>query len=114
VETLKKLKDGKKAGEDKADEDEMDEDDLDKDEVNENKLSKIRDDLAQKSAEKWVRGYIKDLHTGPKKDYAIIAHLWKEASTYAKKIFDTNYAGKVVKCSGNNAYYTSFPNALNK
>jgi hypothetical protein len=75
LEALKKLKDGKKADEDKADEDGMDEDDLDEDEVDEDELSKIRDDLAQKSAEKWVRGYIKDLHTGPKKDHAIIAHL---------------------------------------
>jgi hypothetical protein len=95
-------------------EDDLDENEEDEKEVDEDEISKIRDALAQKSAEKWVRGYIKDLHTGPKKDHAIIAHLWKEASTYAKKIFDTNYVGKVVKYSGNNAYYTSFLNALDK
>jgi hypothetical protein len=121
LEALKKLKDSKKVGDNKADDGGMDEDDLDEDEdeededkMDEDEVSKIRDALAQKSAEKWVRGYIKDLHTGPKKDHAIIAHLWKEASTYAKKIFDTNYVGKVVKYSGNNAYYTSFLNALDK
>jgi DNA polymerase elongation subunit (family B) len=113
LEALKKLKD------DNVDEDVVDEDDLDKnkedeEEVDEDEISKIRDALAQKSAEKWIRDYIKDLHTGPKKDHAIITHLWKEASTYVKKIFDTNYIGKVVKYSGNNAYYTSFLNALDK
>ncbi|CAB4379305.1 unnamed protein product [Rhizophagus irregularis] len=119
LEALKKLKDGKKVGDNKADDGGVDEDDLDEDEdeedeMDEDEVSKIRDALAQKSAEKWVREYIKDLHTGPKKDHAIIAHLWKEASTYAKKIFDTFYAGKVVKCSGNNIYYISFLNALDK
>ena len=55
------------------------------------------------------------MHESPKKDEAIIwSHLWKEASTYAKKLFDTNYAGKVVKCSGNIGYYTSSLNALDK
>ena len=109
---LKKLKDDNKADDGGMDEDDLDEED--EDILDEDEVSKIRDALAQKSAEKWVRGYIKELHTGPKKDHAIIAHLWKEASTYAKKIFDTNYVGKVVKCSGNNAYYTSFLNALDK
>ncbi|CAB4397689.1 unnamed protein product [Rhizophagus irregularis] len=99
LEALKKLKDGKKAGDNKADDDGMNEDDLnedeeDEDEMDEDEVSKIRDVLAQKSAEKWVREYIKDLHTGPKKNHAIIAHLWKEASTYVKKIFDTYYADK--------------------
>ena len=51
-------------------EDEKDEDEMDDDEV-----SKIRDALAQKSAEKWIRGYIKSLRDGPKKDKTIISHL---------------------------------------
>ncbi|CAG8580846.1 9227_t:CDS:2, partial [Ambispora gerdemannii] len=89
LEALKKLKDGNKAGDNKADD-------------------------AQKSAEKWVRGYIKNLHEGPKKDEAIISHLWKGARIYAKKLFDTTYANKIEKHSGYNAYYTSFLNALDK
>ena len=70
---LKKLKDGNKAGDNKADDGGMDEDDLDEDEEDENEMdedevSKIRDALAQKSAEKWIRGYIKSLRDGSKKD----------------------------------------------
>jgi hypothetical protein len=79
---LKKLKDGNKArGSDNkvddsvVDEDDLDEDEDDEDEIDEDEISKIRDALAQKSAEKWVRGYIKELHTGPKKSHAIISHL---------------------------------------
>ncbi|CAG8480196.1 2250_t:CDS:2 [Ambispora gerdemannii] len=68
----------------------------------------------QKSAEQWVKRYIKELRDGPKKDETIISHLWKEACTYAENLFDINYAGKVVKCSGNVGYYTSFLNALDK
>jgi hypothetical protein len=61
---LKKLKDGNKAGDNKADDGGMDEDDLDvdeedEDEMDEDEVSKIRDALAQKSAEKWIRRYIK-------------------------------------------------------
>ncbi|GBB88534.1 hypothetical protein RclHR1_15070003 [Rhizophagus clarus] len=52
--------DGNKAGNNKADNGGMDEDDLDEDEEDEDKMdedevSKIRDALAQKSAEKWIR-----------------------------------------------------------
>ena len=116
---LKKLKDGNKAGDNKADDGGMDEDDLDEDEEDEDEMdeddvSKIRDALAQKSAEKWIRGYIKSLRDGPKKDKTIISHLWKGARIYAKKLFDTTYANKIEKCSGYNAYYTSFLNALDK
>ena len=69
---LKKLKDGNKAGANKADDGGMDEDDLDEDEededeMDEDEVSKIRDALAQKSAEKWITlvkidviGYILD------------------------------------------------------
>jgi hypothetical protein len=82
--------------------------------MDEDEASKIRDALAQKSAEKWVRGYIKELHTGPKKDHAIISHLWKEANTYAKNLFNSTYADKIVKYSGNDVYWSSYLNALDK
>ena len=54
---LKKLKDSNKAGDNKADNGRIDEDDLDEsekneDEMDEDKVLKIRDALAQKSAEK--------------------------------------------------------------
>src|ERR1044071_8796361 len=102
LEALKKLKDGNKAGDNKAndggmDEDDLDDDEEDEDEMDEDEVSKIRDSLARKSAEKWVRGYIKNLHEGPKKDEAVISHLWKEARIYAKKLFDTTYANKIEK-----------------
>jgi hypothetical protein len=118
---LKKLKDGNKArGSDNkvddsvVDEDDLDEDEDDEDEIDEDEISKIRDALAQKSAEKWVRGYIKELHTGPKKSHVIISHLWKEANTYAKNLFNSTYANKIVKYSGNDAYWSSYLNALDK
>ncbi|CAB5394376.1 unnamed protein product [Rhizophagus irregularis] len=123
LEALKKLKDANKAkhngvsGDDKADAGVADEDDLDEedeDEIDEDKVSKIRDALAQKSAEKWVRGYIKKLHTGPKKNHAIISHLWKEANTYAKNLFNSTYADKIVKYLGNDVYWSSYLNALDK
>jgi hypothetical protein len=64
LEALKKLKDGNKAGDNKADdggvdEDDVDEDEVDEDEMDEDEVSKIRDALAQKSAEKWIRGISK-------------------------------------------------------
>ncbi|RGB31646.1 hypothetical protein C1646_763850 [Rhizophagus diaphanus] len=63
---LKKLKDGNKVGDSKADDGGVDGDDLDEDENNEDEMDedevlKIRDVLAQKSAEKWIKGYIKSL-----------------------------------------------------
>ncbi|GBB97648.1 hypothetical protein RclHR1_30240002 [Rhizophagus clarus] len=82
--------------------------------MDEDEVSKIRDALAQKSAEKWIRGYIKSLRDGPKKDKTIISHLWEGARIYTKKLFDTTYANKIEKRSGYNAYYTSFLNALDK
>ena len=72
LKALKKLKDGNKADDD---EDDVDEDEVDEDEMDEDEVSKLRDALAQKSAEKWIRGYIKSLHDGPKKDKTIISHL---------------------------------------
>ena len=82
LETLKKLKYVNKTGNNKADggrvdEDNLDEDEEDEDEMDEDEISKIRDALAQKSAEKWIRGYIKSLRDGLKKDKTIISHLWE-------------------------------------
>ena len=74
LKALKKLKDGNKADDD---EDDVDEDEVDEDEMDEDEVSKIRDALAQKSAEKWIRRYIKSLRDGLKKDKTIISHLWK-------------------------------------
>ncbi|CAB4378701.1 unnamed protein product [Rhizophagus irregularis] len=121
LEALKKLKDGNKAkrsGDNKADdggvdENDLDEDEDDEDEMDEDEVSKIRDALAQKSAEKWIRGYIKSLHDGPKKDKTIISHLWEGACIYAKKLFDTTYADKGEHLT-NNDYYQSFLNVLDK
>ncbi|CAB4426131.1 unnamed protein product [Rhizophagus irregularis] len=118
LEALKKLKDANKAGDNKADDggvdgDDLDEDEEDEDEMDEDEVSKIRDVLAQKSAEKWIRGYIKSLRDGPKKDKTIISHLWEGTRIYAKKLFDTTYADKGEHLT-NNAYYQSLLNALDK
>ncbi|PKY60510.1 hypothetical protein RhiirA4_431186 [Rhizophagus irregularis] len=88
LKALKKLKDGNKVDDD---EDDVDEDEVDKDKMDEDEVSKLRDALAQKSAEKWIRG----------------------ARIYAKKIFDTTYADKGEHLT-KNAYYQSFLNALVK
>ncbi|CAG8610586.1 21411_t:CDS:2, partial [Gigaspora rosea] len=119
LEALKRLKgdngaDGDGADGNEADGNGVDEDGVSGDKVNEDEISKKRDTLAQKSAEKWVRGYIKNLHEGPKKDETIISYLWKEAHTYAKNLYDTTYVDKIVKCSGNDAYWSSFLSALDK
>ncbi|RIA94647.1 hypothetical protein C1645_817698 [Glomus cerebriforme] len=117
LEALKKLKDGNKAGNNKADDGGVDEDDMNEvneDEMDKDEVSKIRDVLAQKSAEKWIRGYIKNLRDSLKKDKTIISHLWKEAGIYAKSLFDTAFTNREVKCSKNDAYYTSILNVLDK
>src|SRR5260363_91608 len=46
-----------------------------------NELWMAKDGLAQKSAERWIKKYIKDLRDVPKKDEAIISHLWNDATT---------------------------------
>jgi hypothetical protein len=95
------------------DEDDLDEDEENEDEMDEDEVSKIRDALAQKLAEKWIRRYIKNLRDGPKKDKTIISHLWEGARIYVKKLFDTTYADKGERLT-NNAYYQLFLNALDK
>ena len=52
LKALKKLKDGNKVDDD---EDDVDEDEVDEDEMDEDEVSKLRDALAQKLAEKWIR-----------------------------------------------------------
>ncbi|CAB4388592.1 unnamed protein product [Rhizophagus irregularis] len=96
LEALKKLKDANKAGDNKADDggmdgDNLDEDEEDEDKMDEDEVSKIRDALAQKLAEKWIR----------------------RARIYAKKLFDTTYTDKGEHLT-NNAYYQSLLNALDK
>ena len=49
LKALKKLKDGNKADDD---EDDVDEDKVDEDKMDEDEISKLKDALAQKSAEK--------------------------------------------------------------
>ncbi|PKK59221.1 hypothetical protein RhiirC2_719963 [Rhizophagus irregularis] len=92
----------------RADDGGMDEDDLeeakeDEDEIDEDGVSKIRNALAQKSAEKWISEYIENLRDGLKKDKTIISYLWEGARIYAKKLFDTTYADKGEHLT-NNAY----------
>ena len=72
LKALKKLKDDNKADDD---EDDVDENEVDEDEMDEDEVLKIRDSLAQKSAKKWIRGYIKSLCDSPKKDKIIISYL---------------------------------------
>ncbi|CAG8501547.1 4706_t:CDS:2 [Cetraspora pellucida] len=119
LKALKRLKGDNRADKDeadrnKADGNSVDEDGVGGDEANENEISKKRDTLVQKLAEKWVRRYIKNLHKGLKKDKTIIFYLWKEAYTYAKNLYDTTYVDKIVKCSRNDAYWSSFLSTLDK
>ena len=109
LKALKKLKDSNADD----DEDDVNEDEVDEDEMDEDEVSKLRDALAQKSAEKQIRRYIKSLLDGLKKDKTIISHLQEGACIYAKKLFDTTYADKGEYLT-KNAYYQSFLNALDK
>ena len=43
--------------------------------------------MAQKSAEKWIRKFVKDLRDAPKKEETIVSHLWREAIVYAEKLY---------------------------
>ena len=72
LKTLKKLKDDNEADEDEVDDGKG---------PDEDEISNMKDSLAQKSAEQWVKRYIKELCDGHE---AIISYLWKEACTYTK------------------------------
>ncbi|CAG8816437.1 3259_t:CDS:1, partial [Gigaspora rosea] len=54
--------------------------------LDEDEIAKIKDEKSQKSAKKWLKNYIKNLRDAPKKEEAIICHLWKDATTHAEKI----------------------------
>jgi len=58
-----------------VDKDDLNENEEDEDEMNEDEVSKVKDALVQKSAEKWIRGYIKNLRDDLKKDETIIFYL---------------------------------------
>ena len=66
LEALKKLKDDNKADEDEVNDDKGSDED---------EISNMKDFLMQKSAEQWVKRYIKELYDSSKKDEAIISHL---------------------------------------
>ncbi|CAG8609549.1 3206_t:CDS:2, partial [Ambispora gerdemannii] len=74
-------------------------------------IAKIKDEESQKSAKKWLKNYIKNLRDAPKKDEAIISHLWKDAIIHAERI----YSG-IGKRDGNIGYTTNndYLNALDK
>lgn len=57
--------------------------------LDEEEIANIKDILAQKSAERYLKKYIKDLRDGPKKYEAIISHLWKDATIRAEKLCPT-------------------------
>ncbi|CAJ0838372.1 1970_t:CDS:2 [Entrophospora sp. SA101] len=68
----------------------------------------------QKSAERWIKNYIKDLRDAPKKDEAIISHLWKNATTHAEKICSSISKVGITRPSGASTWYNGYLNALDK
>ncbi|CAG8711363.1 14043_t:CDS:1, partial [Cetraspora pellucida] len=75
---------------------------------------KIKDEESQKSAKKWLKNYIKNLHNALKKDKAIIFHLWKNATTQAEKIcFSISEAG-ITRSSDVSAEHNNYLNILDK
>ncbi|CAG8612686.1 10636_t:CDS:1 [Diversispora eburnea] len=73
-----------------------------------------KDGLAQKSVEKWIKKYIKDLRDGPKKEEAIISHLWKDATTYVQKICPSINKVDITRPSGISTRHNDYLNALDK
>ncbi|CAG8644042.1 1351_t:CDS:2 [Ambispora gerdemannii] len=80
--------------------------------LDEDEIAKIKDEESQKSAKKWLKNYIKNLRDAPKKDEAIISHLWKDAIIHAEKLCSTMNISSSIKNSPqkNNPYF----NALDK
>ncbi|CAG8452970.1 14747_t:CDS:2 [Cetraspora pellucida] len=69
------------------------------------------DELEQKSAERWIKEYIKDLCNALKKDEAIISHLWKDAIIHAEGIYSSiGRRDRNIDYTTNNDYL----NALDK
>ncbi|CAG8640673.1 1938_t:CDS:1, partial [Paraglomus occultum] len=56
-----------------------------------------KDGIAQESAERWLKKYIKDLRDAPKKEEAILSHLWEEVNTYAEKTCSSNDVNRTMK-----------------
>ncbi|CAG8597718.1 9267_t:CDS:2 [Paraglomus brasilianum] len=84
-----------------------------------------KDGIAQKSAERWLKKYIKDLRDAPKKEEDILSHLWKEVNTYAEKICSSNNVNRTVQTriclnysshdeSKTRDFTSSYLNALNE
>ena len=81
--------------------------------LDEDEIAKIKDEESQKLAKKWLKNYIKDLHDAPKKDEAIISHLWKDAIIHAEKLCSTMNISKagITRLS---TWYNNYLNALDK
>ncbi|CAH1769905.1 1627_t:CDS:1, partial [Entrophospora sp. SA101] len=82
--------------------------------LDEDEIAKIKDEESQKSAKKWLKNYIKNLRDAPKKDEAIISHLWKNATTHAEKICSSISKAGVTRPSGVSTWYNDYLNALDK
>ncbi|CAJ0826022.1 12936_t:CDS:1 [Entrophospora sp. SA101] len=86
--------------------------------LDEDEIAKIKDGESQKLAKKWLKNYIKDLRDAPKKDEAIISHLWKDAIIHAEKlcsIMNISKAGITrPSTSGASTWYNNYLNALDK
>ncbi|RHZ86734.1 hypothetical protein Glove_46g48 [Diversispora epigaea] len=73
-----------------------------------------KDNLAQKSAEKWIKNYIKHLRDDPKKEEAIISHLWEDAITHAEKICSGISEAGITRHSDASTGHNDYLNALDK
>ncbi|RIB05266.1 hypothetical protein C2G38_2220095 [Gigaspora rosea] len=82
--------------------------------LDEDGIAKIKDEESQKSAKKWLKNYIKNLCDAPKKDEAIISHLWKNATTQAEKICSGISEAGITRSSGVSAEHNNYLNILDK
>nr|CAG8655078.1 3527_t:CDS:2 [Entrophospora candida] len=82
--------------------------------LDEDEIAKIKDEESQKSAKKWLKNYIKDLRDTPKKDGAIISHLWKNATTHAEKICSSISKVGITRPLGASTWCNGYLNALDK
>ncbi|CAG8802866.1 10298_t:CDS:1, partial [Gigaspora rosea] len=82
--------------------------------LDEDEIAKIKDEESQKSAKKWLKNYIKNLRDVPKKDEAIISHLWKNATTQAEKICSGISEAGITRSSGVSAEHNNYLNILDK
>ncbi|CAJ0824826.1 17019_t:CDS:1 [Entrophospora sp. SA101] len=82
--------------------------------LDEDEIANIKDVESQKLAKKWLKNYIKNLRDAPKKDEAIISHLWKNATTHAEKICSSISKVGITRPSGASTWYNGYLNALDK